>query len=690
MPALFLGVAIVALAGFWFVPWVIRAAYDGRGPEILSGVITGQGVHPVSHYLGLWYRTFLLFVAVAGLVGLVWCFPGSRISSAVRGRLSGEPAWSAGHTLAAALWFGLLGGAAEAAYRVARYLIEHHVSRPFQWEAAWMGPISGALAFGSVGLLLLMLVAIVCGPRRLRVAPGATVFVLGTLATIGVLSRPTLRLAPYAVLLLGAGIGAALARHAASHPAGWGRAVRRGLPITAIVAALTALAGTFFLPGPLERRRIADLPPAEASLPDVVLIILDTVRAASTGLDPDGPPTTPMLLARAERGIVFESAWAPAPWTLPTHATLFTGRWPHELGVEIGEPLDGTFPTLAELLADRGYRTAGFSANFANASEATGLARGFARYEDFPVTWGRFFTSSWLSSQISLRVAGARPGWRLDRKNATSNTDDFLAWLGGVPDDRPFFAFLNYMDAHAPYPAPPRFRARFPSDVPPLTPAEASGRSPKDFEGNRALYHASIAYLDAEVDRLLTAVREARGDNVIVAVTSDHGEFFGEHGLVEHGGALYEPVLRVPLLLLYPGASSGPSRVSDPVSLRDLGATLLDLALPQNELGFGGTSWGGALVATRADAAIDQSGLQLPEAAFSETTNTDFNWGGHTNHAHSLATRTFHYIQGHDGEEALFDRASDPGERTNLAARPSQAARLDSLRRAVDAIVGGR
>jgi len=121
-------------------------------------------------------------------------------------------------------------------------------------------------------------------------------------------------------------------------------------------------------------------------MPNVLLIVLDTVRAKSLGLYGYGRPTTPRLERLARYGTVFKSAFSTAPWTLASHATMFTGRYPHELSTGFLSPLDTTYLTLAELFTSEGYQTAGFAANTFYASQEFGLSRGFTHYEDYRVS----------------------------------------------------------------------------------------------------------------------------------------------------------------------------------------------------------------------------------------------------------------------------------------------------------------
>ena len=235
----------------------------------------------------------------------------------------------------------------------------------------------------------------------------------------------------------------------------------------------------------LEQWREAGRPLPPADSPNVLLIVLDTVRADHLSLYGYYRPTSPSLERLAERGIRFDEARATSPWTLPSHASLFTGRWPSELGVKWMTPLPDRFPTLAEYLGARGYGTAGFVANNLYCSHDAGLDRGFTHYEDYVLDSGRLRP---LRTALLVDGAGPRlpnsgcgwPGiWRLGpsvhgsnrcvrrlldtgRKDAGSINRDFLEWLSHRREPRrPFFAFLNYFDAHSPYLPPAGTEFRF-------------------------------------------------------------------------------------------------------------------------------------------------------------------------------------------------------------------------------------
>jgi arylsulfatase A-like enzyme len=286
--------------------------------------------------------------------------------------------------------------------------------------------------------------------------------------------------------------------------------------------------------------------------------------------------------------VVFDLAMATASWTLPSHGSIFTGEYSFALSTDVRVPLDNAHRTLAEVFTAQGYRTGGFVANTPYCSRPFGLGRGFLHYEDIPLTALQALRHStlgrWIMSRVLSRIR-ERLGDHdlLDRRKAPAITDGFLAW-SGADTARPYFAFLNYYDAHHPYLPPAPYDRRFvPEGQPAFVPWDVDDSKIKYTPAMLAeagnAYDGAISYLDAEVGRLLDSLA-ARGqlDNTIVVVTADHGEHLGEHGLTSHGNSIYRPVLQVPLLIRYPARVPSGLRVSAPTTLRDIGATALDLA----------------------------------------------------------------------------------------------------------------
>jgi arylsulfatase len=337
---------------------------------------------------------------------------------------------------------------------------------------------------------------------------------------------------------------------------------------------------------PDSRRALARLDQLDGWVqrPPLVLITLDTTRVDHLSCYGYERNTTPQLDAFAERAVRFERAWSTSSWTLPAHASLFTGNYPSRHGADydsrgtavLGEVIalpvarhvragkladDST--TLAELLAARGYRTGAFVAG-PWLHRSFGLLQGFERQDD------------------AVTSFGGRP--------ATEITSAALGWLEATPAEQPYFLFVNYFDAHAPYQPSGRY-ADFPRAAEPLDYDYAAlmrGETHLDDDTRAVLrdrYDAEIRDMDGELGRLLEAVRaRPGGERAWIVVTADHGEALGEQGRLGHGYWLSEELTRVPLLVHYPGGRDGGSQRSEPVQLVDvlpLLARELELTLPQ-------------------------------------------------------------------------------------------------------------
>jgi len=678
-------VALWLVVGFWIVPGLIAKAHAGG---FFRGMLPGRETIPLATYLATW--TVLWWRLSAGLLaGAVMIAGLTRYRSTLSRSLALAPTATAKETLWFGAWFGFLSAGLEVTHVSVRHLIERHPARGFTPETIWMGPWAGVAAFLAAGLVFLLGVRLLLfrAPFPDRISMRGPIFLFAGLAAYGVLESPRVRLAPYATFILSAGLATGIVRGAIRNPSGFRTLVRRTTPWAASLLVVLAAWGVWSLPSAKESRRLATLPVSSAERPNILLLILDTVRATNLGVYGYRRPTTPHLEQWADSGVVFEWTLAPSSWTLPSHATMFTGHHPHELSTDHAVPLDETFPTLAEVFTDRGYSTAAFVSNYAYTTEASGLQRGFARYEDYPITWGRFLFSAWLSRAVAARLLPiSRAPWRLGRKTARANTDDFLRWLTDHAHARPFFVFLNYIDAHYTYSAPRAFRRRFPSAQPRLSEADNfPGVTPIDADGSRAAYDAAIAYLDAEIHRLLTELAN-RGilNRTVVVITSDHGEQFGEHGLLFHGKGLYLSALHIPLILVSPGLIPSGLRITTPVSPRDLPATLTALAFDEPASVFPGRSFGRFW---------DPTGHPLPDADTVGLLSELTAGGGlikpwdpvSRGSMASVLIGTEHVIRNGDGRLEWYDVSSDPWELHDLnPGRPD--GRLETLERVLDSM----
>lgn len=588
---------------------------------------------------------------------------------------------TAGRILLIAVLFALLGGFAEVV--LIRYILSLAIPLRISPQFPWMIPVAYLLAFGVVAAALLALARIRPGLAMLPVAVG----VFAGLA-VGSFLLSVEMLHVLVAPLLGAGVGVQLGRLARGRV---GVGLLRAAPVLALALLLLLAAvavGSLTAPPRAEDRAHAELAPAPPG-PNVLLIILDTVRSASLGLYDAALSTSPGLVAFAGEGVVFDRAYAPSPWTLPSHATLFTGRWPHQHGADWKRPLDGRYLTLAEAMSDRGYATAAFVGNLTWASRNLGLERGFARYEDYPVSASQIILSSGLGRRImSLDALRAGLGLRdlLNRVPAPVVTERFLRWHERQPTNRPFFAFLNYFDAHEPLlgadgsePLAPLDHRNSLLTGEIATYVNRSGESGQRFVREyRAAYENAIADLDRELTDLFREL-ERRGvlDSTVVIVASDHGDHIGEHDLIGHTSSLYRPAVWVPLIVRYPGAVPAGHRVRAPVSLRSLPATVADLA------GIGEEAFPGRSLARHWD---DPGAMITPDTVYGHLTRgADTRlvpWApimrGHE--MMSLTGTSYRYILNGDGTEELYFPDSDPAELRNMAEAPGADGLMDRLR----------
>ncbi|MGH7657493.1 MAG: sulfatase, partial [Gemmatimonadales bacterium] len=339
-------------------------------------------------------------------------------------------------------------------------------------------------------------------------------------------------------------------------------------------------------------------------------------------------------------------------------------RYPDELSTGWLSPLDDEYPTLAEIFRANGYRTVGVSANHVYAGYENGIDRGFGHFEDYKVSRQQLRLSSALGQVVDVRGL-RRTAWRrrYDRKLSEEVNSRLLMWMDNRNDTRPFFAFLNYFDAHGPYVGRREFLRQVGGDR----------RKGQD------RYDAAIARTDYYLGALIDSLdRRGLAGNTIVIVTADHGEQFGEHGLKDHGNSLYTPLLHVPLLIMWPERIPKGVRVPDPVTLRDVAATALDLSGIGSRSDVPGSSlsrfWkdGGTTASTPSPVlSMVQQGVRTPP---DEPVTRGDMW--------SLVDGRWHYILNGDGIEELYD-LQDPAGEHDLAGTDSLQATLVRLRQMV-------
>jgi arylsulfatase A-like enzyme len=390
---------------------------------------------------------------------------------------------------------------------------------------------------------------------------------------------------------------------------------------------------------------------AEPRERSVVLLVIDTLRADHLSLHGYARATSPALDRFAGRAAVFERAFASSSWTLPSIGSLLTGRLPgaHGAGLRLGAPsqfarLGDGVPTLAETLGARGYATAAFVAN-PYLVEAFGLARGFATYENAPVTNQRI--------RRAPRIFASAQEW-LEQNG-----------------ERPFFLLVHVFDPHMDYDPPKEARGAFTSGIEsglslPLRDfremREQGALSAGDQSFVRAAYDEEILGVDAALGGFLQSLDDAGLlDSALVVLTSDHGEELFDHGGFEHGHSLHQELLHVPLLVW--GRDVAAARISEPVSLVDVLPTIAEATgVPPAPEAAGVSLW----------PLLREGGGALPQRAL---------WAESTLYGPPQAAivRWPHKLVLGAGAPRLYDLAQDPKEQRDLAAtQPERAAALES------------
>ena len=366
----------------------------------------------------------------------------------------------------------------------------------------------------------------------------------------------------------------------------------------------------------------------------IVVISIDTLRADRLPVYGYAAGRTPAIDAFATNAIVFDRAYAHAPQTLPSHASILTGQLPfaHAVRDNLGFTLSEDAVTLPELLSSAGYTTGGFVSSFVLRAE-TGISQGFATYDArFPA------------------AASDRPFGQVQRPGVqTLEATD--RWLDTLADTRAF-VFFHIYEPHRPY-APPAA-----------------------YQGLADPYDGEVAYSDEIVGRLLASLkRRGSYDNATIVITADHGEGLGDHGEQDHGLFLYDEVMRVPLLVKLPGNQGGGARRSAPVQHIDLLPTLTAMAKVATPSGLRGRN----LLPL-----LEGSGTITPQGIYAEALYARYHFGW--SELTSLTDERYRYIRA--PREELYDLERDPAERTNVIGDRAPAAA--ALRSALATLVADR
>jgi arylsulfatase A-like enzyme len=581
--------------------------------------------------------------------------------------------------------FGLIAGLVEGALLFGLHhfnlLTWRLQNRAIWYETLWIAPFADVILFLLAGALF----ALAAYPLRKYPVNKAYWFIFIFLCLFDWMFIVLFgRLSLVAILLLAAGLSVQLINVVAKRESAATQKIIRALPALAGIAAalFVIVQGGAWLN---ERISTSSLPDAQGDAPNVIVIVVDTLRAdhlSSYGYERE---TSPFMDSLAAEGVRFENAISPSSWTQPSHASMLTGRYTYEHQAEI-LPLDDTYPTIGEVLQSQGYRTGAFSANTLFFTRRQGFGRGFLRFEDnYQTPPDAILNSSlygYLFDYYGLRKALNYEGVPT-RRLASDINESALDWVGA--DSKPFFLFINYFDAHDPYTPPEPYRSLYgqaPGGLingfveryhPELTPAQ--------LQSEIDAYDGSINYVDDQIQALFAEL-ESRGllENSIVIVTADHGESLGEHGLLQHSASLYRQEIHVPLIVWGAGVPAGVV-IDTPVSTTGLPSTILEL-IDANDGSFPSpplTAFFGGSVPPGWAAPISEVAQFEGAAEQNPTTYGEMK---------SVTGAELQYIVHEEFGEVLYNWRDDPQEINDLAKDASSVTVLDVFRSYLEGLIG--
>ena len=417
--------------------------------------------------------------------------------------------------------------------------------------------------------------------------------------------------------------------------------------------------------------------------PNIVLIVLDTARADHFSSYGYFRNTTPNVDQFAERGVLFENAISASSWTLPSMFSVFTSLLPHQHGAGTYRAIEPR--TLAEILREDGYETAGFNANPYYGIISRGLGRGFETYTDSTRSLGFSLDLTRIGRDF---IESYSEEWfhrsRFNQFTAHQLNGEVYRWFDHR-SDRPFFLFLNYNDAHEPYEVPAPYSHRY------GTISENAKRMvftsetcrfylpPGEREGVIAAYDNSLSYIDSQIGELLAFLKRApEWSNTYVIITADHGEGFGEHDdTYSHGLNLYREVLHVPLIMAGPGIPAR-VRVTDIAKTQRIFGTVLGWSGMKGE------------VLRRASLARLWSPGYAPKVPEEPTLSEVLENPALPDHRGviSITTREWQLIcRPGFGSSRLYHWPTDPSEQQNVAELPENQALVDHLKATLLSIV---
>lgn len=436
---------------------------------------------------------------------------------------------------------------------------------------------------------------------------------------------------------------------------------------------------SFFLKQePLVQTQNSQSSPLATNRPNVILIVMDTVRADHLSLYGYPLDTSPNLKLLSKAATFYTQAIASSDMTLPTHASIFTGVYAkkhrahlYQAYFGLGRPLADKFTTLAEILSQNGYSTLGIVANHGYVSEPFGLAQGFQYFDQrSPIPFFRNPAFYYLRQSVSKIASGfASPSYydKAYRSAEEINNVTFSVLDEIRISDKPFFLFINYMDAHWPYIPPTPFDHLSPGKDPEFRTEHYIGltvevmkleRKVTEKERNHLIsqYDGGIAYLDSQIGNLISRLKQLNlFENSLLIITSDHGESFGRRNFLGHIVSVYQDQIHVPLIIKYPNTNQA-ATFQDLVSVVDLMPTVLDV------LGYptSGNLHGSSLLKHSSESA---------RPVIAESYQGSYLWNLHPRFhriERAIFSGPYKFIVSTAGKQEIYDLSEDPNENIDL------------------------
>jgi arylsulfatase A-like enzyme len=579
---------------------------------------------------------------------------------------------------AMAVALGLAGGLIEG---IGHMVLQRLAVLENSWYSIiWISSIVNGLLVGLVALAVPPCLAWMRDRVRARRVAVFLVLLAACVPIVALMLKEWIQ--PYAIAFIALGLATTFVRWFERAPEASLRFWRRVLPwaATATLVSAIAIEGTA---AANERIQTSRLPPARATDPHILLVVIDALRADHLSSYGYSRPTSTAIDRLATEGVVFENAMSTASYTLPSHASLVTGLYPADHGVDWNTShgfARSRLPRLPLALQSLGYRTGAFSGNTFYFTREHGFGPGFLHFEDFFHSVPDMFWRTAYGA-IATRFIRGRIGLKdlPGRKLATHTARAVERWA--LRDaERPYFAMINFMDVHDPYLPPQPFRSRFsgggsPGGLLNFTTHVPASLTPAELQSEIDAYDGAIAYVDDTLGRLVNTLKAASpARDLVVIVTSDHGEEFGEHGGYLHARHLYRETIHVPLIIWAPGRVAAGRRVSRPVTNAAVPATVMSL--------LGGQAFAGPSLDTLWAAGSDQD-WPLPAAELRHRPWAPSRDPVHEGSLWSVIGPRWHYIEQDNHKPQLFDWLADPRESTDLAERDD----LHPVRRDLSALL---